>query len=146
MKISEQAEADVTVATVRAFRAVQTFWLVGVAVGVVACGGSGGVGCVFGGSDSGASGPQSIEVVKPTATVPFDRTFMWRPVNGATNYRVIVYNAAGERSFEVHDVRGTAVAVAKTVGLAPGEYSWQVIALKDGVDLTQSARTNFTIK
>jgi hypothetical protein len=131
---------------VQVLRSVATLWIVtAVAVGVVACGGTGSVGCAFG-SSSGPSEPQPIEVVKPTPTVPFDRTFTWRPVDGATNYRVIVYNAAGDRSFEVHDVRGTAVAVAKTVDLAPGEYSWQVIALKDGVDLTQSARTNFTIK
>jgi hypothetical protein len=132
---------------VEVFRALRRITIAAwIALSVAACAGSGGIGCAFGGSNSSASGPQPIEVVKPTATLPFDRTFTWRPVDGATNYRVVVYNAAGERSFEVHDVRGTSVAVAKTVALIPGEYSWQVIAVKDGADLTQSTRTTFTIK
>lgn len=90
--------------------------------------------------------PTSIEVVKPTSTAPFDRTFSWRPVTGATTYHVVVFNGAGERAFEVRDLKTAAVAVAKDVYLAPGPYSWQVRAFKDGQQLLESAVTPFEIK
>jgi hypothetical protein len=133
------------VAGLRELRALSAvLWVV---VGALACTGAGGMGCaVGGGSGADTPTPQPIAVVKPTTAAPFDRTFSWRAVDDATNYRVIVFNAEGERSFEVRDIRGTAVALAESVNLAPGQYSWQVIALKDGVELTQSARTDFTIK
>jgi hypothetical protein len=88
----------------------------------------------------------AIEVVKPTPTAPFDRTFSWRPVDGATAYHVVVFNGAGERTFEVRDLKTAGVAVAKDVWLAPGPYSWQVRAFKDGQQLLESAVTPFEIK
>ena len=90
--------------------------------------------------------PTAIEVVKPTATAPFDRTFSWRPVDGATAYHVVVFDGAGDRAFEVRDLKTAAVAVAKSVFLAPGPYSWQVRAFKDGQQLLESAVTPFEIK
>jgi hypothetical protein len=90
--------------------------------------------------------PTSIEVVKPTASTPFDRTFSWRPVDGASTYHVVVYNGAGDRTFEVRDLKTAGVAVAKDVWLAPGPYSWQVRAFKDGQQLLESPLTKFEIK
>jgi hypothetical protein len=90
--------------------------------------------------------PTSIEVVKPTATAPFDRTFSWRPVDGATTYHLVVFNAAGERAFEVRDLKTAGVSVAASVFLAPGPYSWQVRAFRDGQQLLESAVTKFEIK
>ena len=90
--------------------------------------------------------PTSIAVVKPTDSAPFDRAFTWRPVEGATAYHVVVFNAAGERTFEVRDLTTAGVTVAKDVFLAPGRYSWLVRALKDGQPLLESAVTKFEIK
>jgi hypothetical protein len=90
--------------------------------------------------------PTAIEVVKPTAAAPFDRTFSWRPVPGATAYHVVVFDGAGQRAFEVRDLKTAGVAVAKDVWLAPGPYSWQVRALKDGQQLLESVVTTFEIK
>jgi hypothetical protein len=90
--------------------------------------------------------PPSIEIVKPLSDAAFDRTFAWRPFEKAAGYRVVVFNDAGERSFELRDLRGTSVALAASVVLPPGRYFWQVIALANGVELAQSARTPFTIR
>lgn len=111
------------------------WWVAGLLAGVLA-------GCAA----APAPPPTAIEVVKPTPTAPFDRTFSWRPVDGATAYHVVVFNGAGERSFEVRDLTTAGVAVAKDVFLAPGPYSWQVRALKDGQQLLESAVTPFEIK
>jgi hypothetical protein len=103
--------------------------------------------CTTKGTDSGAvTSPPPVEVVKPTAETPFDRVFSWRPVGGATSYRVIVFNSAGERSFEVRDVRGTSVAVAQSVNLLPGRYSWQVQAFRNDQQMSESAVTPFDLK
>ena len=77
---------------------------------------------------------------------PFDRTFSWRPVDGATTYHLVVFNGAGERAFEVRDLKTAGVSVAASVFLAPGPYSWQVRAFKDGQQLLESAVTKFEIK
>lgn len=100
--------------------------------------------CGRDGRDSGA--PQPIEVVKPTLETPFDRMFAWRPIDGATSYRVVVFNPEGQRSFEVRDVKGTSVALAPSVVLAPGRYSWQVLAFRDATELSQSAVTPFDLE
>ena len=55
--------------------------------------------------------PAPVELVKPTAQTPYDRTFVWKPVRGATSYRVLVFNSEGQRTFEVRDVKSTSVAV-----------------------------------
>jgi 3-dehydroquinate dehydratase len=103
-------------------------------IGVTACGAD------------GPKAPTQIEVVKPTGTAAFDRTFSWRAVEGATSYRVVVFNSNNERTFEVHDVRGTSVAIAKSVVLIPGPYSWQVVAVRDGATMLESPVTTFEIK
>jgi len=97
--------------------------------------------------DSAPAGPPPpIEVVKPTAQATFDSVFAWKPVRGATTYRVLVFNSAGERKFEVHDVKSTSLQLAKNVGLPPDTYSWQVVALNADQELTKSAMTPFEIK
>lgn len=97
--------------------------------------------------DSAPAGPPPpVEVVKPTAQTAFDSVFAWKAVRGATSYRVLVFNSAGERKFEVHDVKSTSLQLAKNVGLPPDTYSWQVVALKADQELTKSAMTPFVIK
>ena len=93
-----------------------------------------------------AGGPLEITVVKPTATVPFDRTFDWQPIEGATTYSVLVFTSDGGRSFEVRDLKTTSVALSPTVKLAPGRYLWQVIAMRDGQILAESPMTPFDLK
>jgi hypothetical protein len=105
---------------------------------IAACAGSGG--------DAATGKPAPVELVKPTETAPYDRTFAWKPVPGATTYRVIVFNSAGERSFEVRDVKSTSVAVAASVGLPAARYSWQVLAFKADQQISESPVTGFDIK
>lgn len=105
---------------------------------VAACAGSGG------GSATGKPAP--VELVKPTGAAPYDRTFAWKAVPGATSYRVVVFDSAGERSFEVRDVKGTSVAVAASVALPAAHYSWQVLAFKADQQISESAVTGFEIK
>jgi hypothetical protein len=100
--------------------------------------------CSGGGTPGGKPAP--VQLVKPTDTAPYDRTFSWKPVEGATSYRVVVFNSAGERSFEVRDVKGTSVAVAASVGLPSARYSWQVLAFKADQQISESAVTSFDIK
>jgi hypothetical protein len=107
------------------------------ALAVAACGGSG---------DPANGKPAAVELVKPTGEAPYDRTFVWKAVPGATSYRVVVFNSAGERSFEVRDVKGTSVAVAASVGLPAAHYSWQVLAFKAEQQISESAVTGFDIK
>jgi hypothetical protein len=87
-----------------------------------------------------------VELVKPTAEAPYDRTFSWKAVPGATSYRVVVFDSEGKRSFEVRDVKGTSVAVAASVGLPPARYSWQVLAFKAEQQISASPMTGFEIK
>lgn len=109
-----------------------------------------GVTTLFNPEDAGdvkqAEGRLEISVVKPTATAPFDRTFDWQPIEGATTYRVLVFTSDGARSFEVRDLKTTSVALSPTVKLAPGRYFWQVIATRDGETLAESPRTPFDLK
>jgi hypothetical protein len=98
-----------------------------------------------GGDVATAGSVRPIEIVKPTADSPFDRTFSWRPVDGAASYSVAVFRGDGERSFEVRDVKGAGVALSPTVKLAPGPYFWQVIAVRNGETIAESPRTPFAI-
>jgi hypothetical protein len=98
-----------------------------------------------GGEAATAGGVRPIEIVKPTAASPFDRTFSWRAVDGASSYSVAVFRGDGERSFEVRDVKGAGVTLSPTVKLAPGPYLWQVVAMRDGKTIAESPRTPFAI-
>ena len=104
------------------------------------------VGACSGGGQSADGKPAPVELVKPTAEAAYDRTFAWKAVPGATNYRVIVFDSAGKRSFEVRDVKGTSVAVAASVGLPAAHYSWQVLAFKADQQISESPITGFDIK
>ena len=114
------------------------FLLVTALLSLAACGGRD--------AASGSGTPPPVEIVKPTAAAAFDRTFAWKPVQGATSYRVVVYNSAGERSFELRDVRGTSIAIAASVALPAAPYSWQVQAFKADEQISESAKTTFEIK
>jgi hypothetical protein len=71
-----------------------------------------------------------VELVTPgaevTAGVPV--TFAWRPVEGASRYRLEVLNEAGDLAVEgeTHDTTLTSDSAAS---LKPGSYQWWVIAL-----------------
>lgn len=99
-----------------------------------------------GGGQTADGKPAPVELVKPTAETPYDRTFAWKTVPGATSYRVVVFNSEGKRAFEVRDVKTTSVAVAASVGLPPAHYSWQVLAFKGDQQLSESPVTGFDIK
>jgi hypothetical protein len=98
-----------------------------------------------GGDGAAAGGVRPMVIVKPTAAGAFDRTFSWRPVDGASSYSVAVFRSDGERSFEVRDVKGAGVTLGPTVKLAPGPYLWQVVAIRDGKTIAESPRTPFAI-
>jgi hypothetical protein len=71
-----------------------------------------------------------VELLVPggdvTAGVPV--TFAWRPVEGASRYRLEVLNQSGDLAVEAetHDTTITSDSAAR---LAPGSYQWWVIAL-----------------
>jgi predicted small lipoprotein YifL len=94
-----------------------------------------------------ACGPKAddakvVAITKPSAEAPFDRTFTWKPVNGATQYHIVVFT----RAFEVRDLTTAGVKLSDSVQLPPGTYSVQVTALRDGQTVAQSTRTAFDIR
>ena len=95
-------------------------------------------------------GPKADEnvviITRPSADAPFDRTFTWKPVTGATQYHIVVYSPEGNRTFEVRDLTTAGVKLGEGVQLAPGKYSVQVTALRDGQTLAESPRTQFEIR
>jgi hypothetical protein len=97
-----------------------------------------------------ACGPQAddkvVTITKPSAEAPFDRTFTWKPVSGATQYHIVVFTPEGNRAFEVRDLTTAGVKLADSLQFPPGKYSVQVTALKDGQTLAESARTEFDIR
>lgn len=96
-----------------------------------------------------ACGPKAddkvVTITRPSAEAPFDRTFTWRPVTGATQYHVVVYSPEGNRAFEVRDLKTAGVKLSDNVQLPPGKYSVQVTALRDSQALAESRRTEFDI-
>ncbi|HVL17205.1 MAG TPA: hypothetical protein VM387_04390, partial [Gemmatimonadales bacterium] len=71
-----------------------------------------------------------VELVAPGAEVPAGApvSFAWRPVEGASRYRLEVLNESGDLAIEAetHDTMLTSDSAAS---LAPGTYQWWVIAL-----------------
>jgi hypothetical protein len=79
------------------------------------------------------SGPGSavrVELVSPGVELPAGTpvAFAWRPVEGASRYRLEVLTESGDLAVaaETHD---TAIASAAAGRLAPGHYRWWVIAM-----------------
>jgi hypothetical protein len=87
-----------------------------------------------------------VTITRPSAEAPFDRMFTWRPVDGATQYHVVVYSPDGNRAFEVRDLTTAGVKLSDNLQFPPGKYSVQVTALRDGQTLAESARTEFEIR
>jgi len=96
-------------------------------------------------SDPPPGAVAAIAVVKPTGATAFDRTFAWQRIDTATTYRVVVFTAAGDRVFELRDLKAPSVKVDESVKLAPGRYLWQVIGLRDGVQVAESPMTEFAV-
>ncbi len=90
-------------------------------------------------------GSAAVAVVKPTTAAAFDRTFAWQRVETATSYQVVLFSDAGDRVFELRDLKLPSVKIAESVTLTPGRYSWQVAAFQDGKQLAESERTEFVV-
>src|ERR671913_40384 len=98
-----------------------------------------------------ACGPKAaddsvVTITRPSAQAPFDRMFTWKPVDGATQYQVVVFTPEGNRAFEVRDLTTAGVKLSDNLQLPPGTYSVQVTALRDGQTVAQSTRTAFDIR
>jgi hypothetical protein len=87
-----------------------------------------------------------VTITRPSAEAPFDRMFTWRPVDGATQYHVVVFTPEGNRAFEVRDLTTAGVKLSDNLQFPPGKYTVQVTALRDGQTLAESARTEFDIR
>ena len=71
-----------------------------------------------------------VELVAPGAEVPAGApvSFAWRPVEGASRYRLEVLNESGDVAIEA-ETRDTMLTSDSAASLAPGTYQWWVIAL-----------------
>ena len=71
-----------------------------------------------------------VELVAPGAEVPagVPVSFAWRPVEGASRYRLEVLNESGDVAIEA-ETRDTTLTSDSAASLAPGTYQWWVIAL-----------------
>jgi hypothetical protein len=83
--------------------------------------------------DTTRSGPGSsarVELLAPGVEAPAGApvAFAWRPVEGASRYRLEVLTESGDLAIEAetHDTGLTSAAVGR---LAPGGYQWWVIAM-----------------
>jgi hypothetical protein len=90
--------------------------------------------------------PTGVTITRPSANLPFERTFLWKPVATATSYHVVVFSPEGTRAFEVRDLKTTGVMLSEGVKLPPGRYSVQVTAIRDGSPVAESPRTEFDIR
>jgi hypothetical protein len=72
----------------------------------------------------------TVELVAPGAEVPAGApvSFAWRPVEGASRYRLEVLNESGDVAIEA-ETRDTMLTSDSAASLAPGTYQWWVIAL-----------------
>ena len=71
-----------------------------------------------------------VELVAPGAEVPAGTpiSFAWRPVEGASRYRLEVLSESGDLAIEA-ETRDTMLTSDSAASLAPGTYQWWVIAL-----------------
>jgi hypothetical protein len=71
-----------------------------------------------------------VELVAPGAqvTAGMPVSFAWRPVEGASRYRLEVLDQAGDLAIEA-ETHDTALTSDSAARLAPGNYQWWVIAL-----------------
>jgi hypothetical protein len=81
--------------------------------------------------DTARSGDTArVELVAPGAEVSAGTpvSFAWRPVEGASRYRLEVLDEAGDLAIEA-ETHDTAITSDSAARLAPGPYQWWVIAL-----------------
>jgi hypothetical protein len=81
--------------------------------------------------DAARSGDATrVELVAPGAEVPagVPVSFAWRPVEGASRYRLEVLNESGDLAIEA-ETHDTTLISDSAASLAPGNYQWWVIAL-----------------
>jgi hypothetical protein len=98
----------------------------------------------------GSEEPGAFTVLSPVGqVVATDRpTFTWRPAEGATAYRVSVYDITrGNAGAEPRKVAGTPEEGVKETRWAPAQalprgrlYQWQVIALQNGEETAMAPR------
>lgn len=71
-----------------------------------------------------------VELIAPGAEVPAGSpvSFAWRPVEGASRYRLEVLTPSGDLAIEA-ETHDTALTSDSAARLAPGSYQWWVIAL-----------------
>jgi hypothetical protein len=78
------------------------------------------------------SGPAgaSVELLAPGAEMPagLPVTFAWRPVTGATRYRIELLGSGGVVAVEA-ETSDTTLTLNGVASLAPGPYQWWVIAM-----------------
>ncbi len=78
------------------------------------------------------AGPEAASVVLLTPENEIEAgqpvSFAWRPVPGASRYRIEVLTAGGDIAVEA-ETRDTTVTLNSVGGLAPGEYQWWVVAM-----------------
>ena len=74
-----------------------------------------------------------VELVAPGAQVTAGSpvSFAWRPVDGASRYRLEVLNESGDLAIEA-ETHDTSLVSDSAARLAPGQYQWWVIALSPG--------------
>ncbi|HEV8484718.1 MAG TPA: zf-HC2 domain-containing protein [Blastocatellia bacterium] len=90
-------------------------------------------GVLMGGSGEGVS----FALLSPVGTVvQTDRpTFRWRPLSGATSYAVNVYDSSLKNVATVDRLSATQWTAARSLK-RDEVYTWQVTALKDGVEIS----------
>ena len=90
-------------------------------------------GVLMGGSGEGVS----FALLSPVGTVvQTDRpTFRWRPLSGATSYAVNVYDSSLTNVATVDRLSATQWTAARSLK-RDEVYTWQVTALKDGVEIS----------
>ena len=80
------------------------------------------------GDDAGAV---AVVAPGPEAAAGEPLAFAWRPVAGASRYRVEVLTEGGDIAVEA-ETRDTAVTLEGVGRLRPGDYRWWVVALSPG--------------
>jgi hypothetical protein len=89
----------------------------------------------------GAEGAQGFGVQAPIGTVVATTapTFVWRPLEGATSYRVEVFDASGNEAARGEGLTETRWTPEKP--LPPGRvYQWNVFALREGQEIDQAPK------
>jgi hypothetical protein len=88
---------------------------------------------------SGWDGGVTLLAPPPESPAGSAMLFVWRPIPGATRYRLEVLTDDGEVALEA-ETGDTAVTLQSTAGLAPGDYKWWVGATSAGATARSALR------